>query len=68
MLVLSRAEGEQIIIGQPGDVLRQPIVIQVVRREQNDRLRLGVECQRDMQVHRAEVLQRINEEKNNADS
>ena len=54
MLVLSRKEGEQIVIGDG-------IVVTVVRIN-GDRIRLGVEAPPDVIVDRKEVAQRRREE------
>ena len=53
MLILTRAEGETIVIG---DDIR--ITVMGV---QGDQVRIGVEAPRDVAVHREEVWLRINE-------
>lgn len=55
MLVVQRTEREQIIIGRPGDVLTQPIVISVSKLKPSS-VRIGVDAQRDLPVRRAEVI------------
>jgi carbon storage regulator len=55
MLVLSRKQGERIVIGDN-------IVITVVSLEYG-RVRLGIEAPRDIEVWREEMLDRPKEEK-----
>lgn len=50
MLVLSRKEMEDIVIGD--------IVVRVVEIR-GDRVRIGIEADRDVPVHRREILERI---------
>ena len=57
MLVLGRLVGERITIGQPGDVLTEPIVITLVRHGGWDGVevkatRLGIEAPRDIRIMR----------------
>jgi carbon storage regulator len=51
MLVLSREKNQQIVIGHG-------IVLTVVEIRGN-KVRLGIECPRDVSVHRAEVFEAI---------
>lgn len=53
MLVLSRKEGEKILIGESIELL----VVQV----ENDRVKLGVKAPHEVPVHREEVYRRIHE-------
>jgi len=53
MLVLTRARGETIIVGDN-------VVITVVRID-GDKVRLGIEAPREMPVHRQEVYDAIKE-------
>lgn len=52
MLVLSRTKGEAIVIGPPD----KPIAVIVVTDIRGDKVRLGFEAGREVQVNRAEVL------------
>lgn len=54
MLVLSRKEGEEVVIGDD-------VVITIVRIE-GDRVRLGVQAPTDVPVHRREVYTAIQRE------
>lgn len=55
MLVLTRHKNESIMIGENVRV----VVIDI----QGDRVRLGIEAPRDMSVHRQEVFDAINKER-----
>lgn len=67
MLVLKRYPEEEIVIGTPGQqiTLVEPIRILVVEQTGKG-VRLGVEAQNDLPVHRKEVYERIKEEKSNS--
>ena len=54
MLVLSRYEGEKIIIGDD-------IVIQIVSI-QGDKVRIGIDAPKNISVHRLEVYDRVKRE------
>ena len=54
MLVLSRKEDEKIIIGDS-------IVITVVKVE-NNKVRLGIEADRNVPIIRSELIDRMNQE------
>jgi len=56
MLVLRRSKGESICIGV--DKGEPEIVISVVEITQRS-VRIGIEAHRDINVHRAEVWQRV---------
>jgi carbon storage regulator len=58
MLTLTRQIGETIIIGDNVKLT----VIEV----QGNQVRVGIEAPREIQVHREEIYQRIQNEKNNA--
>ena len=60
MLVLSRCRDEQIMIGDN-------IVITLVDIR-GDKVRLGIDAPREMSVHRKEVYEAIQREKNPSDS
>lgn len=60
MLVLSRKRNESIVIGE-GD---SKVVITVVE-VRGDKVRLGIEANRDTPVHRQEVYDVIEKEKEN---
>lgn len=68
MLVLSREEGEQIVIGKAGMVLTGPVVVTLVRvvRGTNHHLggkvRIGIEADANVPVHRREVYEAIEAE------
>ena len=53
MLVLSRKEGEKIVIGEAIELL----VVEI----ENDRVKLGVKAPHEIPVHREEVYRRIHE-------
>jgi carbon storage regulator CsrA len=52
MLVLSRKKDETILIEQPG---RAPITITVVRIDNKNKVRLGIEADKDVAVLRSEL-------------
>mgnify|MGYP006921455065 CR=1 FL=1 len=56
MLVMGRKEREEIVIGKPGDVLTEPIVVSLVRLS-SDGVRLGVTAQKDVDIRRAELVE-----------
>lgn len=58
MLVLSRKAGERIVIGEGES---QAVVTVVSIR--GDKVRLGIEAQRDVPVHREEVAEAIERER-----
>lgn len=63
MLVLSRAIDQEIVVGAAGTVLREPVVIRVVRLKNGGRVLLGVEAPIEVPVNRREVADRIDAEK-----
>jgi sRNA-binding carbon storage regulator CsrA len=54
MLVLNRKAGEELLLGEPGNVLTGPIVVKVVEQD-GCRVRLGVTCGNHIAINRAEV-------------
>ncbi len=59
-LVLSRREGETISIGDDIRIMLVSI--------QGDKCRIGIECPRDVPVHRQEVRDAIREERERTES
>ncbi len=55
MLVITRREGEEVVIGDPG----RPLGIVRVAGVKGDRVRLAFEFPREVDVHRREVADRI---------
>jgi carbon storage regulator len=55
MLVITRREGEEVVIGDPSD----PIGIVRVAGIKGDRVRLAFEFPRAIEVHRREVAEQI---------
>ena len=55
MLVITRREGEEVVIGDPSD----PIGIVRVAGIKGDRVRLAFEFPRSIEVHRREVAEQI---------
>lgn len=55
MLILTRREGDGVVIGSPD----KPIGVVRVMRIGSDRVRIGLEFPRDVQVHREEVADAI---------
>ena len=55
MLVITRREGEEVVIGDP----RQPIGIVRIASIKGDRVRVAFEFPRDIDVHRREVADQI---------
>lgn len=55
MLVITRREGEEVVIGDP----RNPQGIVRIAGIKGDRVRIAFEFPRDVQVHRREVAQEI---------
>lgn len=53
MLVLSRKVGQQIIIGAP------PLVTVTVVRISGDKVRIGVDAPKEVEVHRKEVYEAL---------
>ncbi len=55
MLVISRREGEEVVIGEPGS----PIGMVRIARIKGDRVRLAFDFPREIEVHRREVADQI---------
>lgn len=60
MLVLSRRDGERILIGDRITV--------TVLDSRNGQIRLGIDCPREVPVHRSEVYERIRREQSRIES
>ncbi len=58
MLVITRREGEEVVIGDP----RNPIGIVRIASIKGDRVRVAFEFPRNIDVHRREVANQIIEE------
>ena len=58
MLVLSRHQDETIVIGSGANAVRVTIV-----SVQGDKVRLGIDAPRDVSVHRLEVYETIQKER-----
>lgn len=61
MLVISRREGEEVVIGDP----RNPIGVVRIVGIKGDRVRVAFEFPRDIEVHRREVADTIVAEREN---
>mgnify|MGYP002173955945 FL=1 len=59
MLVITRKEGEEVVIGDPAN----PIGIVRVASVKGDRVRLAMDFPREVEVHRREVAEQILAEK-----
>jgi carbon storage regulator CsrA len=55
MLVISRREGEEIVIGDP----KHPIGFVRIASVRGDKVRLALEFPMDIEVHRREIADRI---------
>ncbi|MBL0928281.1 MAG: carbon storage regulator [Phycisphaerales bacterium] len=55
MLVITRREGEEVVIGDP----KNPIGVVRIASIKGDRVRVAFEFPRDVQVHRREVAEQI---------
>lgn len=58
MLVITRREGEEVVIGDP----RNPIGVVRIASIKGDRVRIAFEFPREIDVHRREVADQILEE------
>ncbi|MFU8828294.1 MAG: carbon storage regulator [Phycisphaerales bacterium] len=58
MLVITRREGEEVVIGDP----RNPIGVVRIANIKGDRVRVTFDFPREVQVHRREVANQINAE------
>lgn len=58
MLVITRREGEEVVIGDPAN----PIGVVRIASIKGDRVRVAFEFPRNIQVHRREVANQIVEE------
>ncbi len=58
MLVITRREGEEVVIGDP----RNPIGVVRIASIRGDRVRIAFDFPRTVQVHRREVANQIAEE------
>ncbi|MCH2139915.1 MAG: carbon storage regulator [Phycisphaerales bacterium] len=59
MLVITRREGEEVVIGDP----TKPVGIVRIASVKGDRVRLALDFPRDVEVHRREVADQIKAEK-----
>jgi carbon storage regulator len=59
MLVITRREGEEVVIGDP----RNPIGVVRIASIKGDRVRVAFEFPREIDVHRREVADQILEER-----
>lgn len=55
MLCIGRNECQSIVIGKPGDVLTEPIVIIAVPKNKGEFWRVGIEAQKDIRIAREEL-------------
>lgn len=60
MLVVTRREHEEVLIGDPAD----PIGVVSIHAIQGDRVRVGFEFPRDIDIHRREVAEEILKQRN----
>ncbi len=58
MLVITRREGEEVVIGDP----RHPIGVVRIASIKGDRVRIAFEFPREVEVHRREVAEQIKAE------
>ena len=59
MLVISRREGEEVVIGDPGN----PLGVVRIASIKGDRVRLAFSFPREIEVHRREVADQILQDK-----
>lgn len=59
MLVITRREGEEVVIGDP----RKPIGIVRISAIRGDRVRIAFDFPREIEVHRREVAEQIVDER-----
>jgi carbon storage regulator len=59
MLVITRREGEEVVIGDPSN----PIGVVRIASVKGDRVRLAMDFPREIEVHRREVADQILSEK-----
>ena len=59
MLVITRREGEEIVIGDP----RNPIGVVRIASVRGERVRVAFDFPRDVEIHRREVADQIVHEK-----
>ncbi|MHC4909431.1 MAG: carbon storage regulator [Planctomycetota bacterium] len=57
MLVITRREGEEVVIGDPA----KPLGVVRIASIKGDRVRLAFDFPREIDVHRREVADQINE-------
>ncbi len=62
MLILTRKVGESLKIGELEDLLEGPVTVTVLSVK-GGQVRIGVEAQRNIRVDRAEVREKVNNEK-----
>ncbi|MBY0308387.1 MAG: carbon storage regulator [Phycisphaerales bacterium] len=58
MLVITRREGEEVVIGDPAN----PLGVVRIASIRGDRVRIAFDFPREIQVHRREVANQINDE------
>lgn len=64
MLVITRREGEEVVIGDPA----KPLGIVRIASIRGDRVRIAFDFPREVQVHRREVADQIKEEGREGDA
>ncbi len=55
MLVITRREGEEVVIGDP----RNPIGVVRIASVKGERVRIAFEFPRDVEIHRREIAEQI---------
>lgn len=55
MLVITRREGEEVVIGDP----RNPIGVVRIASVKGDRVRVAFDFPRDVEIHRREIAEQI---------
>jgi len=64
MLVITRREGEEIVIGDP----RNPIGVVRIASVKGERVRVAFDFPRDVEIHRREIADQIIAEPDEADA
>ncbi|MEZ6243422.1 MAG: carbon storage regulator [Phycisphaerales bacterium] len=64
MLVITRREGEEVVIGDP----RNPIGVVRIASVKGERVRVAFDFPRDVEIHRREIAEQILAEDNAVDA
>lgn len=63
MLVITRREGEEVVIGDP----KNPIGVVRIASIKGERVRVAFDFPREVEIHRREIADQINQQRSDGD-